>query len=177
MTLHRTFARSLVCGLALVSATIAFQVADAESADSAGDAQLQARDLLSGTVDGLPKTFARSAVLPAEGEQTRLDPQEQARQLILGKPTVGGKTRLARRVGAKRETTQAALQRGHRGGYVDPQEAARRMILGNGEAAAGVSDTPPAAPVATAIPRASAASKSSRSVPTHSPPPPPGKHS
>lgn len=138
MTLHRTFARSLVCGLALVSATIVFQVADAESADRAGDAQLQAIDLLSGTVGGLPKSFARSAVSPAEGEQTpRLDPQEQARQLILGKPPVGGTTRLALRVGAKRETTQAALQRGHRGGYADPQEAARRMILGNAEAATG----------------------------------------
>jgi len=93
------------------------------AAERVGDAQMQARDLLSGTVGGQTKAIDRSPAMSADGHQYP-DPQEQARQFILGRPSFGG-TAPAPVSGRQNSRTHA-----------DPQELARRMILGT-----GVSDT------------------------------------
>jgi hypothetical protein len=81
-----------------------------------GDGQMQAQDLLSGTVGGQAKTIVRSPQKSADGDQTsNADPQDQARQLILGNANLGKSNGWA--IGDPRT-------------YPDPQESARRMILG-----------------------------------------------
>ena len=110
--------------LVLISAAILLHANNGLAADLVGDAQMQARDLLSGTVNGQAKTFDASPAIPADGHRTpNLDPQEQARQLILGKPNVGGV--------AGSKVAPAVSARGKRRGYSDPQKSAQRMILGN----------------------------------------------
>ena len=117
-------------GLMLISAAFLFQADDVRAADSAGDAQVQARDLLSGTVGGRAKTIDESPANPADGHQTSgLDPQEQARQLILGKLHVDNR---AAALEPKVNTTRAVSARDDHDTYADPQESARRMILGHG---------------------------------------------
>jgi hypothetical protein len=102
------------------------------AADLAVDAQMQARDLLSGTVNGQAKTFDALPAIPAHGHQTpNLDPQEQARQLILGKPNFGGVAGPKVAMDSKTKATPAVSARGKRRGYSDPQKLAQRMILGN----------------------------------------------
>jgi hypothetical protein len=81
-----------------------------------GDVQMQAQDLLSGTVGGQAKTVDKSLQKSAGGDQTpNVDPQDQARQLILGNANFGKSNDWA--IGGPRT-------------YPDPQESARRMILG-----------------------------------------------
>ena len=117
-------------GLVLISAAFLFQADDVRAAEVAGDAQAQARDLLLGTVGGRAKTVDESPANPADGHQTSgLDPNEQARQLILGKPHVDGR---AAGLEPKVNTTRAVSARDDHDTYADPQEAARRMILGHG---------------------------------------------
>jgi hypothetical protein len=117
-------------GLVLISAAFLFQADDVRAAEVAGDAQVQARDLLSGAVGGRPKTVDESPANPADGHQTSgLDPQEQARQLILGKPNVDGR---AAALEPKVNATRAVSARDDHDTYADPQESARRMILGHG---------------------------------------------
>jgi hypothetical protein len=120
-------------GLVLISAAFLFQADNVLAAEAAGDAQMQARDLLSGTVGGRARTVDESRANSADGHQTsNLDPQEQARQLILGKPNVDGTNGRAAVLEPKVNTTQAASARSDHGTYADPQESARRMILGHG---------------------------------------------
>ena len=65
--------------LVLISAAILLHANNVLAAESVGDAQMQARDLLSGTVGGRAKTVDASPAIPADGHQTsNLDPQEQA---------------------------------------------------------------------------------------------------
>jgi hypothetical protein len=117
-------------GLVLISAALLFQADEVRAAEVAGDAQAQARDLLSGTVGGRAKTVDESRANPADGHQTSgLDPQEQARQLILGKPHVDDR---AAALEPKVNTTRAVSARDDHDTYADPQESARRMILGHG---------------------------------------------
>ena len=112
-----TSARTLGHGLLLSSSLFLLQANPVIAAEAVGDAQMQARDLLSGTVGGRTSIVNESRAIPSSSDQTpSLDPQEQARQLILGKPNVGG---IHRR--AVDHLT-----------YGDPQESARRMILGDG---------------------------------------------
>jgi hypothetical protein len=97
-----------------------------------GDAQMQARDLLSGTVGGRAKIVDAPSAIPSHGHETsNLDPQEQARELILGNRTRG---RLApRRVALYSKTkVSAALPERGKGRESDAQQLARRMILGIG---------------------------------------------
>jgi len=103
-------------GLVLISSAFLFQADNVLAAEAAVDAQMQARDLLSGTVGGRAKTNDESPANTADGQHTsNVDPQEQARRLILGQPNVD-----------RTHEPAAALE------YSDPQETARRMILGHG---------------------------------------------
>jgi hypothetical protein len=112
-------AKTLGFGVALTSAVFLSQANSVLAAEFVGDAQMQARDLLSGTVGGRARTADQSPAIPDDGHQTSsLDPQEQARQLILGAP--------------KMNATPAASARDDHRTNPDPQESARRMILGSG---------------------------------------------
>jgi hypothetical protein len=116
--------------LALLSAGLLLQSNALFAAEIAADAQMQARDLLTGTVDGRPRPVDPSPAISNGGTQASVvDPQEQARRLILGQPNVGGI--------ADRTASSTDSRRGH--GYRDPQELARRMILGAGASAGGAS--------------------------------------
>jgi hypothetical protein len=124
--------------LALLSAGLLLQSNALFAAEIAGDAQMQARDLLTGTVDGRPRIVDQSPAIPSDGPQASVvDAQEQARRMILGKPAVGS---TANESAADAAPTKKARPESLRGDvYGDPQESARRMILGasasNGAAA------------------------------------------
>src|SRR5882762_7601944 len=126
-------AKILGHGLVLISAVLLFHSDNALAAESAVDAQMQARDLLSGTVGGRAKTIDESPANTADGQQTsNVDPQEQARRLILGQPKVDGTHDRAAALESKVNATPAGSGRTDLGPYSDPQESARRMILGHG---------------------------------------------
>lgn len=118
--------------LVVMSAAILLQAYNVQAAEMVDDAQMQARDLLSGTVNGRAQTFVPSSAIPAGAQRTpNLDPQEQARRLILGKPNVRGGARLRVAIDSKKRVTPGASARAEGRGYSDPQELAQRMILGN----------------------------------------------
>src|SRR5271156_4032521 len=82
--------KMLSCRFVLTAVTILLHANNLLAAESVGDAQMQARDLLSGSVGGRAKFVDASPTISALGHQTsNLDPQEQARELILGKRTLG----------------------------------------------------------------------------------------
>jgi hypothetical protein len=115
----------------LISAAILLQTNCVRGAELVVDAQTQARDLLSGTVGGTVKTVDTSPANPADGHQTpSLDPQEQARQLILVKPNFGGIAGLSVAFDSRTKVAPAVPAGGKRRGYSDAQELAQRMILG-----------------------------------------------
>jgi hypothetical protein len=117
----------------LMSAAILLQAYNVQAAEMVGDAQMQARDLLSGTVNGKARTTVDpSPAIPAGAHRTpNLDPQEQARRLTLGKPYVRGGARLRVAIDSKKRVTPGASARAEGRGYSDPQELAQRMILGS----------------------------------------------
>jgi hypothetical protein len=107
-------------GLVLASAGIFLHAHNALAADVVKDAQTQARELLS--VGERPKDAHVAAVISADDAHAfNVEAQEQARQLILGKPTGG---RAADRVVGTMGRVQRAAS--------DPQEAARRMVQPKG---------------------------------------------
>jgi hypothetical protein len=119
-----TLSRSLT----LLFAAFVFQTTGVLAGDLVDDAQTQASDLLSGTVHGKAKTFVRSGPTPAGSARTpTLDPQAQARRLILG--GADGNATPERKVEPLITATSTLSSRGNRT-YVDPQVLARRMILG-----------------------------------------------
>jgi hypothetical protein len=125
--------KTLKLGLVLVSAAFLLHGNGVLAAEAAGDAQLQARDLLSGTVGGRAKVVDASPAVGADGVGTPgLDPQEQARQLILGKPNSDRIKEPAAALGTQTNATPAMSAGGGHRTYADPQELARRMILGSG---------------------------------------------
>ena len=114
--------------LALAGAALVLHIGAARAADSTGDAQQQARELLTGT-----KTahFAAQSA-PRDGKLSRPTPdaQELARQLLLGTSgsRVGGaeaikQSQVAR---ASAETARQVRPVAHR----DGQAAARQLLLG-----------------------------------------------
>jgi hypothetical protein len=117
--------------LILISAAILINPITVLAANRVGDAQMQARDLLSGTVGGRVKVIDKSLAISADHlQQSYPDPQTQARQLILGKPSFDG---AVRRESAVQSTTTAPIlvsPRRNGSAHTDPQELARRMILG-----------------------------------------------
>src|SRR5258706_12483800 len=83
-------AKTLGRGLVLTSALFSLHANTALAAEVVDDAQMQARDLLSGTVGGRAKTLDQSPTFSTDGHQaSSLDPQDQARRLILGEPNAG----------------------------------------------------------------------------------------
>jgi len=124
--------KTLKYGLVLISAAFLLHGTGVLAAE-ADDAQSQARDLLSGTVDGRAKVVDAAPASGADGVRAPgLDPQEQARQLILGKPN---SSRIKGPVAALGTDMQAAPLKSTQGDHrthADPQESARRMILGSG---------------------------------------------
>jgi hypothetical protein len=102
------------------------------AAEFVGDAQMQARDLLSATIGGRAKIADASPAISAHGHETsNLDPQEQARELILGERTFGHVAGRRVALDSKTKVSAAAPERG-KGRESDAQALARRMILGIG---------------------------------------------
>jgi hypothetical protein len=118
---------------ALTSAAILISAHTVLADTRVDEAQMQARDLLSGTVGGRTKVIDKSPGIPADHrEKSYRDPQEQARQLILGKPSFEGTAdrRIARQ--SKTKVSAASSTRQNIPVHTDSQEQARRMILGAG---------------------------------------------
>jgi len=115
-----------------LSAALLLQTGGALVAARAGDAQTQARELLTQTT-GVRSVAARFSPLP-DGETSLAaeDPQEQARRVIVGTQSAGGSAKVAAPRYAKLTSLAEVAGRGHRRAYPDAQETARRMILGTG---------------------------------------------
>jgi hypothetical protein len=123
--LVKTSNRSLV----LLSAAFLMQTGGALAA-RAGDAQTQARELVSQTTGGR-SVAAQSNALPGGGTSlAALDPQEQARRVLLGARSAGGEAEVAAPRYAKSTSPAGVVGRGHSRAHSDAQEMARRMILG-----------------------------------------------
>jgi hypothetical protein len=119
-----TFKKAVDHQSALVSVGILFHTSAALAGQPAGDAQEQARDLLTGALIQ-QATLTYKSPSPAVGERwtPNIDPQEQARRLILGTPNaVAGPT-------VDRTLADASPVNRHTNS--NPQELARRMILGD----------------------------------------------
>jgi hypothetical protein len=119
--------------LMLISAAILINANPVLAANRVNDAQMQARDLLSGTVGGKAKIIDKSLAISADHLQKSYpDPQTQARRLILGKTSFDGA--VSREFAAQSKTNLPILVSPRRNGsaHTDPQEFARRMILGAG---------------------------------------------
>jgi hypothetical protein len=127
--------------LILVSAAILLNTNAVLAADRVGDVQMQAKDLLSGTVGGKTKIIDRSLAISADShQQSYPDPQTQARQLILGKSSFDGAVSRELAIQAKTNAPVPVSAR-RSSAHTDPQELARRMILGtrgSGRASASV---------------------------------------
>jgi hypothetical protein len=116
--------------LALLSAAFLLQTGGALAAARAGDAQTQARELVSQTAAG-PSVAAQSNALPGGGTSAAaLDPQEQARRVLLGARSAGGEAEVAAPRYAKSTSPAGVVGQGQRRAHSDAQEMARRMILG-----------------------------------------------
>jgi hypothetical protein len=118
--------------LILLSAAFLANANTVLAANHVGDAQMQARDLLAGTVGGRSKIIDKSLAISADyHQQSYPDAQTQARQLILGKSSFGGA--LSREFAVQSKTNVDVP--------VSAQESARRMIVGAADshkASAGV---------------------------------------
>jgi len=123
--LIKTSNRSLV----LLSAAFLLQTGGALAAARAGDAQTQARELVSQTTAGRP-VAAQSNALPDGISPAALDPQEQARRVLLGARSAGGEAEVAAPRYAKSTSSAGVVGRDHSRAHSDAQEMARRMILG-----------------------------------------------
>ncbi|HLZ96308.1 MAG TPA: hypothetical protein VKP66_00085 [Steroidobacteraceae bacterium] len=110
--------------LVLLSAALLLQTGGALTAARAGDAQTQARELLSPTQTR--SVAARSsAVADAGASLAGVDPQEQARRVLVSAPgSTGGVQATAQRYA--KSTSPAETRHVHS----DAQEMARQMILG-----------------------------------------------
>jgi hypothetical protein len=123
-----SFKASKTLGFVLASAGILLNAHSALAADVLGDAQMQAGDLLSGTIGARSKAVQVAAAIPVDDARAlNVEPQEQARRLILGKPS-------GDRVGARVNGSdlEMASVREERRAQADPQGAARRMLLAAG---------------------------------------------
>ena len=119
--------------LMLASAGILLYANGALSAEFVGDAQTQARDLLSGTVGGRSKIVDVSSTIPTDDRHAlNLDPQEQARGLILGKSNFAGTARRAVSLDSKTEAIPVSSAQGIRRADAGGQKLAQRMIIGRG---------------------------------------------
>jgi hypothetical protein len=116
--------------LMLASAGLLLCANGALAAEVVGDAQMQARDLLSGTVGGRPKIADVYSAIPTDDRHVlNLDPQEQARDLILGK-NFAGTAHQAASLDSKTDAMPAASVQHIRSADIGGQELAQRMLLG-----------------------------------------------
>ena len=121
----KTLSRRLI----LISAAILINANTVLAANHGADPQMQARDLLAGTVGGRSKFLDKSLPTSADThQQSYPEPQIQARQLILGNSSVD----VSRKFAVLSKTNVAVPVSARRIGsaHTDPQESARRMILG-----------------------------------------------
>jgi hypothetical protein len=116
--------------LALLSAAFLLQTGGALTTARAGDAQTQARELVSQTTAGRSVAAQSNAVPDGGTSLPALDPQEQARRVLLGTPSAGGEAEVAAPRYAKSTSAAGVVGRGDRRAHSDAQEMARRMILG-----------------------------------------------
>jgi hypothetical protein len=95
-----------------------------------GDAQMQARDLLSGIVAGQPKIDVLSSAMSNDDRNTmNRDPQEQARDLIVGK-NFAATSHQAARLDSTTDAMPAASVQPIRRADIGGQELAQRILLG-----------------------------------------------
>jgi hypothetical protein len=116
--------------LALLSAAFLLQTGGALAVARAGDAQTQARELVSQTTAGRSVAAQPNALSNGGTSLAALDPQEQARRVLLGTPSAGGQAEVAAPRYAKSTSPVGVVGRDHRRAHSDAQEMARRMILG-----------------------------------------------
>jgi hypothetical protein len=129
----KTFIPSNTLGrrLMLASAGILLYANGALAAEFMGDAQTQARDLLSGSVGGRARIADVSSAIPTDDRHvSNLDPQEQARDVILGKSNFANTASQAISLDSKTAAAPAESARGIHRADADGQESAQRMILG-----------------------------------------------
>jgi hypothetical protein len=120
-----TSTKTLAHRWVLISAGILLYANGAIAGQPVGDAQQQARDLLSSTANGLAGSIDKLPAVAADGHSRGdLDPQEQARQMILGTAHYGSVA------GTAVASTPAVPARTNHRTYSDPQERARRLLLG-----------------------------------------------
>lgn len=100
--------------LLLLSAALLLQTGGALTAARAGDAQAQARELLSQSAAVRSVAVQSSALTAEDRSPAALDPQGQARRILLGAPGAGVKAQGA----------------DHRSARANAQEMAQRVILG-----------------------------------------------
>src|SRR6202051_1895517 len=118
--------------LMLASAGLVLCANGALAAEVVGDAQMHASDLMSGTVGGRPKFADVSSAIPTDDQHVQiLDPQEQARDLLLGKNFAGTAHQTAS-FDSKRDAVPVASVQPVSRNDIDGQELAQRMLLGNG---------------------------------------------
>ncbi len=117
--------------LGLVYAALLLQSNALSAAPVAVDPQTQARDLLSGTFAGQPRTADESRRISAPAQASSVvDAQDQARRLIVGTTTPSADRKAGVAGPGKRDFTESVRGRQH--AFSDGQESARRMILGLG---------------------------------------------
>jgi hypothetical protein len=118
--------------LMLASAALLICANGALAARVVGDAQIQARDLLSGTVGGQPKFADVSSAISTDDPQVRyFDPQEQARNLLFGSHFAAAADQAASFDSNTDRMPAASVQRTRRAD-MGGQEMARGMLLGKG---------------------------------------------
>jgi hypothetical protein len=128
LNLGNTLSRRLI----LAAAGLALCPYGAFAVGTAGDAQMLARDLLSGTVGGQRSVAAADPAKPTDdSHENRLDPQEQARDLILGIHPAGAASQTAG-AGLQGDQKDAASLRVFSRAESGGQELAEEMILGKG---------------------------------------------
>jgi hypothetical protein len=115
--------------LMLLSAALLLQTGSAMVTAHAGDAQTQARELLSQTTGDRSAT-ADIKLRADETPRAALNPQEQARRVLLGPPSAAGEAGVAAARYAKSTSTGGVTERNQRHSYSDAQEMARRVIMG-----------------------------------------------
>ena len=122
-----SFKPTMALALVLASAGTLLHANGVLAADSIGDPHARARDLLSGNIAERSKSVQIASFVSVDTHVSNVEPQEQARQLILGKPS-GGRV-AGPIIGADAKKTSV---RGVGRAEADPQGAARRMVLGAG---------------------------------------------
>lgn len=124
-----TGAKALSPRWLLASAAFLLHSGGALAADFAGDAQRQARDLLTGSSTSLSTVTASNAHPEREAQAAILDPQAQARDVIEGSRNRVVKS-LPATVPETKTSSSRRSARARRYANADPQTQAQRMLLG-----------------------------------------------